>query len=143
MSRTAHGRFNICWCDQACLVVLEDSFNREGVEAMLEGIRAAWQAAGSPTGWAHVMDLHHWEGGTPDGFAASHELLRWVTAHGAQAIVRIHLDSFLARMTEGRGVFDDIDVPVITVATREEACEWLQARGIRCDGCALRFAGSR
>lgn len=143
MSRSVHGRFSICWCDQVCLIALEDSFNREGVIAMLDGVRTAWRDAGSPTGWAYVMDLHRWEGGTPDGFEASRDLLRWVVAHGATHIVRIHLDSFLARMTEGRGVFDDIEVPIVTVPTREAAQDWLQGRGIRCTGCETCLVGKR
>jgi hypothetical protein len=143
MQHSVHGRFSVSWCDQVCLVTLEDSFNREGVLAMLDGVRTAWQCAGSPSGWAYVMDLHRWEGGTPDGFETSRDLLRWVVAHGAKRIVRIHLDSFLARMTEGRGVFEDIDVPVVTVASREAARDWLISQGTGCAGCEAWLADTR
>lgn len=78
------------------------------------------------------MDLREWQGGTRDGFAASHELLMWNVAHGAKAIIRIHRAMFLARVTERQGVFDDISVPIITVSTPEQAWEWLEAHDIAC-----------
>ena len=100
---------------------------------MTESIQQAWRAAGQPDHWAHVMDLHQWQGGTESGFAASHALLAWATAHGAHAVVRIHQFNFLARVTEHQGVFDGIDVPIITVHTREEAWVWLEGHGFRSD----------
>lgn len=140
MTNTAHGGFSIQWCDQVCLIVLCGSFNREGVMAMAAAIRQAWLEAGKPACWAHVMDLLQWEGGTADGFSASQELLHWSTAHGAEAVVRIHLGRFLARLTESRGVFDELQVPVITVSTREEAWNWLKSRGLFREGCRALFA---
>ncbi|WP_417068189.1 hypothetical protein [Niveibacterium terrae] len=128
----AHGEFSVQWFAQVCLVTLRDSFNREGVLAMAAGIRQAWLDAGQPTHWAHVMDLREWQGGTRDGFAASHELLMWNVAHGAKAIIRIHSAMFLARVTERQHVFDDISVPIITVSTPEQAWGWLETHGIAC-----------
>lgn len=131
MSKAPHGTCTVRWYDQVCFAVLHGCFNEEGVFVMTESIQQAWRAAGQPDHWAHVMDLHQWQGGTESGFAASHALLAWATAHGAHAVVRIHKSSFLARVTEHQGVFDGINVPIITVRTREEAWDWLAGRGFR------------
>lgn len=133
MSLSAHGEFSVQWCDQICLVRLRGSFNREGVLAMLAGVRERWHAEGKPVRWAYVMDLRAWLGGTADGYAASHELLLWMVEHGAGAIVRIHASSFLAAVTVNQGVYVGIDVPVATVHTPEEAQAWLTANGFRCE----------
>lgn len=99
---------------------------------MMESIQQAWKEAGQPARWAHVMDLHLWEGGTESGFAASHALLAWAAAHGAQAVVRIHKKSnYLARVTEHLGVFDGVELPIVKVHTREEAWDWLAEHGFR------------
>lgn len=135
MPYSPHGVCKVQWCDQVCFAILQGSFNSEGVLVMLASIQQAWRDAGEPEHWAHVMDLHQWQGGTESGFAASHELLVWATAHGAHAIVRIHTVGFLARVTENQGVFDGIEVPIITVTTREQAWDWLDTHGFRCDAC--------
>lgn len=135
MPHPPHGECKVYWCDQACFAVLQGSFNREGVLVMTAAIQQAWRDAGQPTHWAHVMDLHQWQGGTESGFAASHDLLVWATSHGADAIIRIHTVGFLARVTENQGVFDGIEVPVITVSAREQAWEWLSANGFECEAC--------
>lgn len=135
MSGNIHGVFSVRWCDEVCFVVLEESFNREGVLAMSAAIRQAWQAAGQPARWAHVMDLRRWQGGTPEGFAASHDLLAWNIAHGARAIVRIHALKILARITENQDVFAGIDIPILTTGSCAEAWRWLEAQGIACSHC--------
>ncbi|MDP5240548.1 hypothetical protein Q9Q94_13470 [Uliginosibacterium sp. 31-16] len=133
MLHPPHGECKVYWCDQACFAVLQGSFNREGVLVMTAAIQQAWRDAGQPGHWAHVMDLHLWQGGTQSGFAASHDLLVWATSHGAHAILRIHTARFLARVTENQGVFNGIEVPVVTLNTREQAWEWLSANGFECD----------
>lgn len=135
MPYSPHGICKVQWCDQVCLAVLQGSFNTEGVQVMLAAIQQAWRDAGQPPHWAHVMDLHLWQGGTESGFAASHDLLVWAITHGAHAVIRIHTVRFLARVTESQGVFDGINVPVITVNTREQAWEWLESHGFCCETC--------
>ncbi|WP_345531873.1 hypothetical protein [Viridibacterium curvum] len=123
-----------------CFAILEGSFNREGVLLMTASIQQAWQEAGQPARWAHVMDLHQWQGGTESGFAASHDLLAWAVANGAKAIIRIHAVEFLARVTENQGVFDGINVPIITIHTCDEAWQWLEAQGFDCESCKTPIA---
>jgi len=132
MSNTPHGTCTVRWYDQVCFAVLEGCFNDEGVRVMTERIQQAWKEAGKPAHWAHVMDLHQWEGGTEAAFAASHALLAWAAAHGAHAVVRIHKKSnFLAVVTERLGIFDGIELPIANVNTREEAWDWLAEHGFR------------
>lgn len=135
MAPGAHGEFSVQWYDQVCLVTLTGCFNREGVLAMLAGVQESWRAAGEPVHWAYVMDLRVWDGGTADGFAASHDLLMWMIAHGAEAIVRLHASSFLATVTRKQGVYDGVDVPVATLYSPDEARDWLSLHGFRCSTC--------
>jgi len=140
MLNTIHGQFSVRWCDQVCLVVLRGSFNREGVMALSSAVRQAWQDAGKPAQWAHVMDLRLWEGGTPESFAIARELVTWTVAHGVAAIVRIHHGNFLSRITERQGVLDDTGVPVVEFSSPEETWQWLDSRHLPCDACRALLA---
>lgn len=143
MQATAHGQFSVLWCDDVCLLIMSGSFNREGVLKMSYAVRQAWQDAGRPARWAHVLDLRRWEGGTPESFTIARELVRWTTEHGVAAIVRIQHGNFLSRITERQGVLDEAGVPIVDFGNAEEAWKWLASRQLACESCAPLLAGQR
>jgi hypothetical protein len=135
MSNNQHGHFTIKWCNQTCLVVLEGAFNKQGAEQLGEAVKRSWAEAGSPTRWAHVVDMRNWEGGTPDSFAPAKTLANWTYSHGVAAIVRLHRGHFLPRVVDGQGVLEAVTVPVGDFSSPDEALRWLQAHQLSCEGC--------
>lgn len=113
MHDAPHGQFSICWLDQICVVCLAGTFNRPGAQALHRALAAAWENAGRPEHWAHIVDLRTWEGGTPKSFGAGRDMAEWSFAHGVAAVIRLHHGSFLPRMVDRHGVLDASPVPVL------------------------------
>lgn len=135
MSPLAHGEFRIQWCESVCVLTLLGGYNREGAQRMAEAVKASWLAAGSPSRWAHVVDLRPWEGGTPDSFGPARELVAWTMEHGVCAVIRLRQTDFITRIIDRQSTLEDARVPVLDFTDPEVAWQWLQSQGVACASC--------
>lgn len=134
MHDAPHGQFDIHWLDQICVVCLAGAFNRPGAQALHSALATAWENAGRPEHWAHIVDLRIWEGGTPKSFGAGRDMADWSFAHGVAVVIRLHHGSFLPRMVDRHGVLDASPVPVLDCAEISDVRAALLTHGFAVTG---------
>lgn len=134
MTVPVHGEVTVRWHGRICLSILDGAFNEEGIARWFELVKQSWQQQGEPDDWAHVLNMHGWQGRTAGCDALMREAVAWTKAHGLRLRIMM-LDKgaasvFFMFTQSSNSIFsENREVTVVVCQNYDEVFDELQKRG--------------